>query len=128
MDLSCELAANLATQLGVPDAVAISPRGSVLSRQIRLRHRHPALPQGEHSGCGVRDTNHRLRFSNVTAGIPHVQPCSLLTGEVARRIVWVRSALRQQEERLHADTIGTKEERMRLIKPIVLHCRWQVDT
>ena len=24
--------------------------------------------------------------------------------------------------------IGVKEELMRLIKPIVLHCRWQVDT
>ncbi len=28
---------------------------------------------------------------------------------------------------LRLDTIGTKEERMRLIKPIVLFARWQVD-
>ena len=27
-----------------------------------------------------------------------------------------------------SQVIGVKEERMRLIKPIVLHCRWQVDT
>ena len=27
-----------------------------------------------------------------------------------------------------SETVGTKEELMRLIKPIVLQCRWQVDT
>ena len=52
----------------------------------------------------------------------------ILTSSNVRRIVWVRSSLRQLESGSCAKSVGVKEERMRLIKPIVLHCRWQVDT
>lgn len=68
------------------------------------------------------DAHHRLRIcddSGISPDIDHLEcPAYSVGTECASPV----------GEPLLIKSVGMKEERMRLIKPIVLHCRWQVDT